>query len=321
VRKEKRDYPEQQGESLRACLDISEDEWLRALGEKGVNYIRRVEPDRRSGKPRHLCHPPRNSALFRVQAAIKRKILEKISLAGEIRGYRRGSHNILVAAEVSGSVYCGKIDISNFHPSITKGHVAAALSKHGVPSSWARLIAELATYENTVPQGAPTSNHIANIVLDSIMQRRILPLARTQKVEVRNYGDDIAFYGPAASAVRACVLGTKRLLKKEGFQVNHKCSECEHRGEKRLFIGCATGRQRPDYPRDKYCSFRKELRQLVRAELSRGSSPPLTSKSDIKSLAHRIGYVARLNRRKARRLWALYHRLCAARRGAATLAA
>ena len=93
-----------------------------------------------------------------------------------------------------------------------------------------------------------------------------------------------------------------------------KCSEAEHKGNRRLFIGCSTGRGSPDYPRGKYRSFRKELRRVLLAERTRPTLQRLTAEKELNSLEDRIAYVARLNAREARSLEEIFFRICAARR-------
>jgi hypothetical protein len=165
-----------------------------------------------------------------------------------------------------------------------------------------------------VPQGAPTSNHVANVVVDSLLRRYVKSFADRLGVRFVNFGDDIAFFGNDASAVRKCVKRAKEAMKKLGFKPNDKCRDSEHRGGKREFIGCATGRQTPDYLRNKYLSFRKELRALLQSERMRCAPEPMTSRKQLNSLRQRIGYIKRLNPHKARNLLTMFYRLCAARR-------
>lgn len=295
-------------------LGLTMDQWKQAAAESKFNYCQYSIRDRRSGKPRELCHPPQDSILFTVQKAIQRRLLEPIQLVDEVRGYRKGQHNIGVCSMIAGALYQGTLDVSKFHPSITTGHTAEALAKHGIPPAWARRVSQMVTFHNSLPQGAPTSNHIANIVVDGVLRRAILPFARARSVSVRNYGDDIAFVGDDPRAVRACVEHATRAFEKAGFRTNEKGRACEHRGDRRLFIGCATGRSAPDYPRAKYHAFRNELRSVLHAFRVPGSCTPSLSDRKLRSLKHRIGYVARMNKRKARRLRDQFYRICAANR-------
>ena len=295
-------------------LGVTSDQWRQAVAESRFNYCQYPIRDPRSGKLRELCHPPKDSILFAVQKAIQRRLPEPIPLVDEVRGYRKGQHNIGVCSAIAGALYQGTIDISKFHPCITTGHAAEALAKHGVPPAWARRVSRMVTFHNSLPQGAPTSNHIANIVVDGILRRAILPFARTRGVAVLNYDDDIAFAGADPRAVKECVEHATRAFEKAGFRTNEKGRACEHRGDRRLFIGCATGRSSPDYPRSKYRTLRDELRSVLHGFLVPGTCAPRLSDRQLRSLKHRIGYVARMNRSKTRRLMDLFYRICAANR-------
>jgi hypothetical protein len=304
--------------ALCQVLDVRECDYRLAKAQIGHVYVEKQRLDKKSGKVRSLCYPPDTSMLYAVQKRLKERVLNELTLLAEVRGYRKNSHNINTAADVCGHAFMGKVDISKFHPSITPQHVATALREHGLSPSWSREIARLVTYKGSVPQGAPSSNHAANVVMDSLLRRFVKLVADRLNVQLRNFGDDIAFFGSDASAVRACAAEAKKAFRKLGFKANEKCRDCEHRGERREFIGCATGRERPDYPREKYLTFRKELRALWYSEYMRSSPAPLTTMKQLNSLKHRIVYVKRLNPKKARKLLDLFYRLCHARRSPQT---
>lgn len=199
-----------------------------------------------------------------------------------------------------------------------------ALAKHGCPWALARRISRVVTYRSkrgpqragrTVPQGAPTSSHVANIVLDSMLRRNILPYAAERGVVVRNYGDDIAFSGDRADQVRACVRRAQQVFKNAGFSVSStKTVVSEHRGGRRWFIGCATGRHAVDCPRQKYRMLRKELRGVLNDLRKAAPGEMAVSERTMNSFRQRIAYVRRLNRHKARRLADFFHRICAENR-------
>lgn len=304
--------------TLCQVLEVSKADYHYAKSPAGRIYIESAFVDPKTGRARNLCYPPEKSTIRAVQLRIKEVILAELPLLAEVRGYRPKSHNINTAAEVSGSPFMGKVDISKFHPSITPNHVSWALQRHGLSPSWAREIANIVTFKNCIPQGAPTSNHIANLVMDSLLRTSIKRFADKLGVRFVNFGDDIAFGGDSAENVQACVQHAKKSLREMGFRVNEKCRDCEHRGGQRQFIGCATGRTAPDYPRDKYREFRAELRALTQAERMRCAPQPLTTWSDLNSIKHRIAYIKRLNRHKARRLLDDFHRLRAARKSLMT---
>jgi hypothetical protein len=160
--------------ALCQALGISQAFYRMAVAQIERVYIEKPLRDRKSGKLRQLCYPAPDSALGAVQKLIKDRILSQLKLVPQVRGYRPGSHNINTAAAICRHKFMGKVDIRGFHPSITRRHVQWALSEHGLSPSWSREIARLVIYKGSLPQGASTSNHIANLVLDSVLRRHVL---------------------------------------------------------------------------------------------------------------------------------------------------
>ena len=289
-------------EEFCAAFPITVGEYTAAHDEKRLGYIERDIRDKKTGKTRSLCYPNPEGVLRKIQDIILNDILRHLDISPNIQGYRKGSHNILVADKLCLFKFVGTLDITRFHPSITEGHVCVALKRHGLSWRCAREISSLVTYRGKVPQGASTSSILANIVLDQTFRRSILPYSNKLKVAVVNYGDDIAFMANDQQAVRSCVRFAKRALKKAGFESNDKGRECEHRGGYRRFLGTATGRETVDFPREKYREFRKELRAALEREKSSPWDCEVIGPSQLKSWAHKIGYIRRLSSKKAKQL-------------------
>ncbi|MBK8271301.1 MAG: hypothetical protein IPK83_24470 [Planctomycetes bacterium] len=210
--------------ALAAWLNVEISELEQALEESKHNYISHPKTDRK-GKVRQLCYPPKDSVLRKVQVSVRHRILNRIAIVPEVCGYRPGLHNINVAESLAGSKYTSKVDISKFHPSIDRLQVAKCLAKRGIPWPVARCIARLVTYKGSVPQGASTSNHVANLIVDEMMRRKILPYAMDRNVRVKNFGDDIAFYGDNEASVSACSRQCARVIESNDFEVNAgKCT-------------------------------------------------------------------------------------------------
>ena len=296
-----------------AYLEIPFGDFQSARRQRSYIY---VEADRLTGrkkKLRHLCYPPRTSELRRVQAAIKRKCLEDLPISNAVRGYRKGQHNINCAQQLAGMRYVAKLDVKDFHPSITPELVTAVLRRHRLSQPLCRLITQLATFNRQVPQGAPTSNHIANLVIDFVLAQGILEFCGARGVIVINYGDDTAFGGADQATVDECVEFAKRVFLRNGLETNSKSSNAEHVGAARKFIGTATGRPTVDLPRNRFREYRAELRAALRVERDPNVESRL-DKTQMRSFRSKISYVRRINRRKARALSEIFYRLCRIKR-------
>ena len=272
-------------------------------------YVKKEIWQAKKGKARKLCYPHKDCALDIVQRAIKKKCLEGIKLCEAVRGYLKGQHNINVSQIIAGREYVAKIDIKDFHPHIRPELVIKALRSHDLSHPWCRIIAQLATFENGVPQGAATSNHIANVIIDFVLKQGILRFCQDRNVVVVNFGDDTAFAGNDRARVDECVEHAKKVFALFGLEANSKSSSAEHVGAMRKFIGTSTARARADLTRKKYREYRKELRAALRTERRLPIHAPI-DKTMINSFKGKIAYVRRLNRKKARVLAVIFFRLC-----------
>lgn len=86
------------------------------------------------------------------------------------------------------------IDLQNFFPSITFKRVRGALRKHPFHFSHevASLIAHICTHEGVLPQGAPTSPFISNVICRGL-DKDLRNLARKNRAIYTRYADDITF--------------------------------------------------------------------------------------------------------------------------------
>lgn len=128
---------------------------------------------------------------------------------------RRLYHVVLRNRPVHSSVYCAPrlsaldaagvhkrhsyllhLDIKDFFPSVTVDRVRSALEREGVEDSFVPLLARLVTARGSLPQGAPTSPAIANLVLEPLDQRLAgLCSSSGAGLAYTRFVDDLAFSG------------------------------------------------------------------------------------------------------------------------------
>jgi hypothetical protein len=290
-----------------AHLDVPLRDLQSARRQRNYVYVEEERWFLKKNKPRQLCYPLRTSELRKVQGAIKEKCLGTLVLDEAICGYLPGHHNISCSKRLAGLPYVAKLDIADFHPSIQPQLVTSALLSLGVSRPLCRLITQLVTYKNRVPQGARTSNHIANIVIDFILRQGIIEFCERLGVVVVNFGDDTAFAGTDRRSVNQCVEFARTVFARFGLKTNNKSSDAEHVGAGRKFVGTCTGRATPDLTRRKFREYRKELRAALQRE--RENAIRCVTETEMRSFRGKIGYVQRLNRRKARTLRELFYKL------------
>jgi hypothetical protein len=134
-----------------------------------------------------------NHRLLAVQQRILKRVLESLSLhpaAACARGV-----GILAAAERHAKQpFFLHLDIARFFPSVSPFRVVGALNDAGITLPAARLLAALTTTRNQLPQGAPTSVFLANLVLRPL-DRRLAGLARSAGLSYSRYVDDFGISG------------------------------------------------------------------------------------------------------------------------------
>lgn len=170
------------------------------IHEHELHFIIRTLPklyiqDKRekgNGEFRILHKPIRKMVC--LQKKIRRQLLEPIPLDPCVHGYRKGHSYITNAQAHQGNLYLAKLDIKGFFPSIHYTRVQRLFIRLGCSSDVAEMLTKLTTYEYCLPQGAPTSPDISNLILAEVDE--ILARVCKRKVLVyTRYSDDIAISG------------------------------------------------------------------------------------------------------------------------------
>jgi RNA-directed DNA polymerase len=106
-----------------------------------------------------------------------------------------GDRSILTnATRHAGRRYVLNVDLKDFFPSINFGRVRGLFmaKPYGLPAEPATVLAQICIYENELPQGAPTSPIVSNMIcrrLDFALQE----LAREHRCTYTRYADDLTF--------------------------------------------------------------------------------------------------------------------------------
>jgi len=85
-----------------------------------------------------------------------------------------------------------KLDIREFFPSIRAARIEQYFRKIGWNAEAALLLTKLCTHEGALPQGAPTSPRLSNLV-NFKMDARLAGLAKSRRASYTRYADDMTF--------------------------------------------------------------------------------------------------------------------------------
>lgn len=144
------------------------------------------------------------------------------------------------------------IDLEDFFPTINFGRVRglfmAAPFKLG-PAA-ASVFAQLCTYRNGLPQGAPTSPALSNFIAADL-DRRLARLARESNVRYTRYADDITFSSNQPTLPQTLIVSShgeggpgvqlaeplERAITASGFSVNAKKVRLQTRHQRQSVTG------------------------------------------------------------------------------------
>jgi S1-C subfamily serine protease len=84
------------------------------------------------------------------------------------------------------------LDVKDFFPAITEGRIAGLLRSIGMDSRVADIIARLCTNDGRLPQGAPTSPVLSNMICFRL-DKQLMTFAKDNRCIYTRYADDITF--------------------------------------------------------------------------------------------------------------------------------
>ena len=216
--------------------------FLRPGEGAGSGYVAFVVPKRTGGERR--IHAPR-AALKKIQRQILGAILARIPTHEACHGFVKGRSIVTNAAPHEGAAVVVKIDLADFFPTIHFRRVAGLFASYGYSPEVARLLAGLCTHRpkmpdgrvawpGVLPQGAPTSPALANIVCRRL-DARLSKLAARVGARYTRYADDLTFSfakledagGAGAQPLSPARLGrffwwVDQICQAEGFTENAK---------------------------------------------------------------------------------------------------
>jgi retron-type reverse transcriptase len=274
-------------ENLAELLSVPPGELFRLAHQVDRCYRKKVE-EKKDGGSRVYRIP--NPALKKVQRLIHRRVLRRFPVHGTIYGYRKKRDVIKSAALHVGKPVLVTLDIKNFFPNIRPTKVYEMFLERGCSRPVARLLTELTTYENQLPQGPPTSPGIANQILTPLA-RRISGVCQKHGLAMSVYGDDIFISGSLRAAKVKNLLF--RIIKAEGFSLNLKKTGVSRAGEKKIVTGISVN-TKINIPKDYY----RRVRATLHDAGVRGFGtlfPGLSEKKAQDRLKGMIGHVGRLN--------------------------
>jgi len=236
-----------------------------------------VRKKHEKGKVRQISEP--SPLLKKILARVNRKVLATYPLPRCVQS-RRGASAFTNAEIHLGQPWLVRLDIENFFPSITIDRVRELLRRRfGFGVELSALVAELATLGGVVPQGAPTSPSLGNLVLMDA-DRELERSCERCGVKYSRWVDDLTFSG--RSALKQLGFGIQ-VIKKHGFRIKRGKIEVAGSRKVQMVTGFLVDGNRPRLPKSMLADI---VARLVVAEGTSGPDRDRRAKSLFGLLAY-----------------------------------
>jgi len=153
-------------------------------------YYNSFDITKKNGGRRRITAP--RVFLKTVQRYILDCILSQVQPHEAAVAFRRGHNCSDGAHHHVGRPYIWNIDLADFFPTITKSQVFEVYRKIGYPDAAALFLTGLCCLEGRLPQGAPTSPALANLVAQPL-DLKLTSMAQSASIVYTRYADDMTF--------------------------------------------------------------------------------------------------------------------------------
>lgn len=183
--------------------------------------------DKKTGKPKTYkdgtikkrAIRPSKDELKIIQTRIKNRILAKIELPKNVHGGVKKCSNISNAKPHQGNKYQFTTDLQDFYPSISSKRVYNTFWELKYSPHFSRLVTKLTTWKHELPQGTPTSTHIANLVFLKT-DITLIELCNKFGITYTRYVDDLTFSSQQDFSEHLKTI--LEIVKSSGFNISYR---------------------------------------------------------------------------------------------------
>lgn len=232
------------------------------------------EVPKRDGRKRTISAP--DPELMKAQRLILRRVLGRLKAHPAAHGFERGKSIVTNAQAHAGKAVVARMDVRDFFPSTRQERVETFFRKIGWDSRAAALLTRLCAWKGGLPQGAPTSPRLSNLI-NYKLDARLDALAKVCGAAYTRYADDITFSCAAEAKYRAqnpktgevieikgrprvgwLLVKTAEILLEDGYGVHKRRKMSVRRRHQRQIVTGLVVNERPRLPRE----VRRRLRAM-----------------------------------------------------------
>lgn len=196
------------------------------------NFYRQFEIPKKSGGNRKIIAP--YPSLLLIQKWILSNILNNIPINGCAHAFTSDKSIISNCKQHLGNKEILKLDLKDFFPSIEINRIVLIFNKLGYSENISYILANLCCLNGILPQGAPTSPILSNLVCRKL-DKRLLSLAKQFNLKYTRYADDIVFSG---EKINVKIMDyVQNIIINEGFEINKDKTRLYKEKNKKIITG------------------------------------------------------------------------------------
>jgi RNA-directed DNA polymerase len=186
-----------------------------------------------------------------VQRRIVRRLLQKIESHPGARGVERGRSTVENAALHAARLVVLRMDVKDFFGSTSAQRIEFLYANLGWNEEATALLLRLTTHNGSLPQGAPTSPRLSNLV-NRRLDERLNGFAAWMGARYTRYADDLTFSFDTddAAAVHSAIRLTKNALADDGYALHERRKLHIRRPYERQLVSGLVVNTRPQLPRE-----------------------------------------------------------------------
>ena len=291
--------------NLRTLKDLSrllgvKEEIINEISQSAHLMYRSREEPKKTGGTRPIDIP--GNRLKWIQSTINKRLLQRTRVHKSAMGGIRAKRLKDNAQKHVGKNLVAKFDLENYFSNISHQQVYDRFCSIGCSPDVARVLTKLTTYKGRIPQGAPTSTMLANLVAgyardSNSFNARIDSLAKKRRATATTWVDDVTMSGPRYIQKEAKTF--EKIARQSGFIPKNEKNEFTGSHQQQFVTGTVVNQK---------VSAPKHYRKTIRAEIHqlKVHGPRNVCKEPIKKIKARlrskIAHVASLNHEQGSKL-------------------
>lgn len=264
--------------------------YLKKAARYPKSYYRQFPVIKKDGTSRIVSEPL--PSLKEIQTWILNEILYKNKVSRYAKAYinKRGIKDHVKFHSDSPVVLT--MDIKKIFDSIEFDLVEQLFLKMGYSSNISNLLAKLCYLKDSLPQGAPTSPYITNIILYDF-DEKISDYCRLEKIKYTRYADDLAFSGDFHR--NNLIMYVKKELRKLGLMTNNKKTKIMRQNQQQIISGLIVN-QKVQVPKSNRNKIRNEMFYIMKFGIKSHMEKTNQIKTNyVKHLIGKVNYILSIN--------------------------